>query len=77
MSPEQWAEVEQMLHEGFSDGELTLDEAKAGMAQFEAKHGEVSADAKAALLALFHLLDADGNGSVTVAELEAAEAKYA
>ena len=76
LSEEQWAEVEQMLHEGFADGELTLQEAKAGMAQFEAKHGEVSADSKAVLLALFHLLDADGNGSVTVAELEAAAAKY-
>ena len=76
LTEEQWAEVHQMLVEGFEDGELTLKECKKGMKKFEKKHGKVSPDSKAVLLALFHLLDANGDKKVTLAELEAAADKY-
>lgn len=76
ITPEMEATIQELLEEGFADGKLTKKELKAGIKEFEERHGKIPKDIKDVIWALFDLLDANGDKEVTVEEVEAAMKQY-
>ena len=76
VTPEMAKDAEDLLKQGFADGELTFDELLMGIEAFEAKHGQVSNGMKTMIKELFRMVDVDNSGSVSLAEMEAFVKQY-
>ena len=77
INEEQWKEIEKYLEEALGDGKITKKELRDGLKAFEKAYKvKVDKEVKKFVKEMFELADADNNGEVTIAEIEAMSEKY-
>jgi len=77
INEDQWKEIEKFLGEALGDGKITKKEVRDGLKEFEKAYKvKIDKDVKKFIKEMFELADADNNGEVSIAELEAMAEKY-